>query len=233
MNKTTLLPPNATDLERALDLASASLGEIPVQVREVWNPDTCPAELLPWLAWAFSVDEWQDDWTESERREVIKSSLYVHKKKGTLAALKRAVAPLGYIIRVIEWFEESPQGVPYTFRLEVAVTDKGVNETIYQQLERLIQTYKNVRSQMLKLTIKAEVTGRAFFAAGLMSGIDTTVYPYVAEDMQQPSGMFWAAAEQSADTVEVYPTSILNDVEAAADLLHNQLHVVMPAPNYW
>lgn len=206
MNKATLLPPNATDIERALDLASASLGEIPVHVREVWNPDTCPAELLPWLAWAFSVDEWQDDWTESERREVIKSSLYVHKKKGTLAALKHAVAPLGYIIRIIEWFEESPQAVPYTFRLEVAVTDKGVNEAIYDQMVRLIETYKNVRSQMLQLTIKGEAKGTAYFAAAMMSGIETTVYPYIMPDMESDGGMYWAAGEQTVDTVAVYPT---------------------------
>lgn len=205
MNSATLLPPSATDHERALDLATARLGDVPVLVRQAWNPDTCPAELLPWLAWAFSVDEWQNDWTEAEKRGVIKNALYVHKKKGTLAALKRAVQPLGYIIRIIEWFEESPPGVPYTFRLEVGVTDKGVNEAIYDQMVRLIQTYKNVRSQMLALTIKGEVSGTAYFAAALMSGVETTVYPYVAEDLDSIAGMFWAAAEQSADTVAIYP----------------------------
>src|SRR5690606_38881296 len=151
MNNTTLLPPSATDEERAIDLATSRLGDVPVLVREAWNPETCPAELLPWLAWAFSVDEWQDSWTEAEKRGVIQSALYVHKKKGTLAALRRAVAPLGYIIRIIEWFEESPPGTPYTFRLEVGVLDKGVNEVIYDQMVRLIETYKNVRSQMLQL----------------------------------------------------------------------------------
>lgn len=205
MNSTTLLPPSANDHERAIDLATARLGDVPVLVREAWNPDTCPADLLPWLAWAFSVDEWQNDWTETEKRGVIKNALYVHKKKGTLAALKRAVAPLGYIIRIIEWFEESPPGVPYTFRLEVGLTDKGVNETIYEQMVRIIQTYKNVRSQMLALTIKGEVSGIAYFAAAMMSGEETTVYPYVAEDLTSIAGMFWAAAEQSADTVAIYP----------------------------
>lgn len=201
----TLLPPNATDQERALDLSTARLADVPVLVREAWNPDTCPAELLPWLAWAFSVDEWQNDWTEAEKRGVIRDALYVHKHKGTLGALKAAVAPLGYIIRIVEWFQESPPGVPYTFRLEVGVTDKGVNETIYQQLERLINTYKNVRSQMLALTIKGETKGTAYFAAGMMSGVETTVYPYVAEDMESIAGLFMAAAEQSVDTVAVYP----------------------------
>lgn len=206
MNNTTLLPPSATDSERALDLATARLGDVPVLVREAWNPETCPAELLPWLAWAFSVDEWQDTWTEAEKRGVIQSALYVHKKKGTLAALRRAVEPLGYIIRIIEWFEETPPATPYTFRLEVGVLDKGVNEVIYNQMERLILTYKNVRSQMMQLTIKGEVAGTAYFGAALMSGVETTVYPYIAPDMESTGGLFMAAAEQTADTVAVYPT---------------------------
>lgn len=206
MNNATLLPPSATDPERALDLATARIGDVPVLVREAWNPDTCPAELLPWLAWAFSVDEWQDGWTEAEKRGVIRNALYVHKKKGTLAALKQAVEPLGYIIRIIEWFEEAPAATPYTFRLEVGVTDKGVNEEIYSQMERLIATYKNVRSQMLQLTIKGETVGTAYFGAVLMSGVDTTVYPYIAPDMENTGGLFWAAGEQTADTVAVYPT---------------------------
>lgn len=207
MNNTTLLPPSATDQERALDLATARLADVPVPVRDAWNPETCPAELLPWLAWAFSVDEWQDSWTEAEKRGVIQSALYVHKKKGTLAALKRAVAPLGYIIRIIEWFEESPPATPYTFRLEVGVLDKGVNEEIYNQMTRLIETYKNVRSHMLQLTIKGEVSGTAYFGAGLMSGVDTTVYPYIPTDMESIGGLFMGAGEQTIDTVAVYPTN--------------------------
>ncbi|QOE32746.1 baseplate wedge protein [Achromobacter phage Mano] len=205
MTSTSLLPPNATPQERALEGATARLADVPIPVRDAWNPDTCPAALLPWLAWAFSVDEWQNDWTEAEKRGVIKAALYVHKHKGTLAALRRAVEPLGYIIRIIEWFNDTPQAEPFTFRLEVGVLDKGVDASIYDKLARIIETYKNVRSHMRQLTIKAEVRGTAYFAAGIMSGVDTTIYPYVAEDLDSIGGLFMAAAEQTADTVAIYP----------------------------
>ena len=49
---TGILPPNATALERALADAGARLSDVPVVVRELWNPDACPAAHLPWLAWA-------------------------------------------------------------------------------------------------------------------------------------------------------------------------------------
>lgn len=174
-------------------------------VRDAWSPDTCPAHLLPWLAWAFSVDEWQDGWTEAEQRAVIRNALFIHQHKGTLAALKRAVEPLGYIIKITEYRQAKDTTAPFSFSLDVAVTDKGINETIYQQLERLVMAYKNVRSYMRALTLKAEIFGAANFAAAMMSGVATTVYPYIASDLTSQERMSWAAAEQTVDTVAVYP----------------------------
>lgn len=205
MTDKTLLPPSATDPERHIELATARLADVPVLIRDAWNPDTCPVELLPWLAWAFSVDEWQDGWSEQAKRDVIKNSLYVHKHKGTLAALRRAVAPLGYIIRIVEWFQESPPGIPYTFRLEVGVNEHGIDETIYEQIERLVQTYKNVRSQMLALAIKGEVKGKVHFASALLTGEETTVFPFQQTDQQVVGGLYIAIAMQDVAETTVYP----------------------------
>lgn len=200
-----LLPPNSTQQERAISEAIARAADFDVPIHAAWNPWTCPEPLLPWLAWTFSVDEWQPGWTTDEKRAVIANALYIHEHKGTLAALKRAVEPLGYIIKIIPWRDEPSTAPPYSFRLEVGVSDKGINETIYQQIERLIEAYRNVRSYMRALTLKADVSGAAKFAAAMMSGVDTVVYPYVAEDMQSTAFMYWAAAEQTADTVAVFP----------------------------
>lgn len=200
-----LLPSNATPAERALSNTIARISNVPLAAREMWNPDTIPAHLLPWLAWAFSVDDWNNNWTEAEKREVIKNSLYVHKHKGTLAAIKRAVEPLGYIIRIVEWWEDTPKAEPYTFRLEVGLLDKGVDESIYDQFETLIESNKNLRSHMKALTVKSEVTGIAYLAAGMMSGVTTTVYPYIAENLDSTGGAFHAAFEQTVDAVSVFP----------------------------
>ena len=55
-----LLPPNASALERAIAATGAGIDTLPVAVRDVWNPATCPVALLPWLAWALAVDEWDE-----------------------------------------------------------------------------------------------------------------------------------------------------------------------------
>ncbi|EHS5692594.1 TPA: phage tail protein I, partial [Escherichia coli] len=56
MSDSRLLPTGSSPLEVAAAKACAEIEKTPVRIRELWNPDTCPANLLPWLAWAFSVD---------------------------------------------------------------------------------------------------------------------------------------------------------------------------------
>lgn len=102
----TLLPPNATPLERSIEAATARVGEVPAPIRETWDPATCPAAVLPWLAWAEDVPVWRRDWDERMKRGIIAASWRLHRQQGTLAGLKalagwtgaqilRAVTPPG------------------------------------------------------------------------------------------------------------------------------------------
>ena len=117
----SLLPLNSTPLERAVEAASNE--DLKVTLRTLYNPDTCPANLLYQLAWAWSVDRWDDTWPEAIKRSVIRSSFYVHAHKGTIGALRRVVEPFGYLIEVIEWFKATPPAVPGTFALKIGVSE--------------------------------------------------------------------------------------------------------------
>lgn len=202
-----LLPPNASATERNLSKTIARLSDIPMMVRKSWSPVDCPVELLPWLAWAFSVDEWDENWNEEAKRQIVANSAYLHKKKGTLAAIKRAVAPLGYIIETIEWFQDIPRGVPYTFRVVVGVIDTPLTESVHTEIIRLIETYKNERSHMSSLTVKAEVSGSLHFGTVVLSGVDTTVYPWVPENLSSVARIRMDSYERTVDQVSVYPES--------------------------
>lgn len=97
MNAKTLLPPNASGLERAVEGAiQDSLEAVPVPVATLWNADTCPAALLPWLAWALSIDEWDEMWTVAEQRAAVRSSYTVHSLKGTLHSLREVLRAFGH-----------------------------------------------------------------------------------------------------------------------------------------
>ena len=91
---TSILPPNATETELAIEAAVDT--EVPVPIRAVICPDGCLPELLPWLAWTFSVDVWDPDWPESTKRAVIAASISVHRQKGTLASIRAALDAAGY-----------------------------------------------------------------------------------------------------------------------------------------
>ena len=36
--------------------------------------ENCPADVLPWLGWALSVDDWDQDWSEQQKRSAIAAS---------------------------------------------------------------------------------------------------------------------------------------------------------------
>lgn len=92
----SLLPNNATLQEIALDGATSRLSDIPVPIRDVWNHETCPANLLPWLAWAFGVDEWDAKWSDEAKRNTIGTAVMVQRRKGSVWSIKQAIASAGY-----------------------------------------------------------------------------------------------------------------------------------------
>lgn len=84
-----ILPNNATNLEHALASMSHRILDLDTdEIRRLWDPWRCRADLLPYLAWALSVDLWYDDWNEYKKRSVIANAIKHHSQKGTLALLE-------------------------------------------------------------------------------------------------------------------------------------------------
>ena len=123
MSDSRLLPTGSSPLEIAAAKACAEIEKTPVSIRELWNPDTCPANLLPWLAWAFSVDRWDEKWPEATKRAVIRDAYFIHCHKGTVGAIRRVVEPLGYLIEREGVVADSTRSRG-TFRLDVGVLEQ-------------------------------------------------------------------------------------------------------------
>jgi phage tail P2-like protein len=90
-----LLPPNATPLERRTANALAAVDALPTMTREYWNPDSCPAALLPYLAAEVSVDGWELAESDEARRALIKGAIQLHQKRGTPWAAREVIRRLG------------------------------------------------------------------------------------------------------------------------------------------
>lgn len=198
----SLLPLNSTPLERAVEAASAE--DLKVNLRTLYNPDTCPAHLLHQLAWAWSVDRWDDTWPESIKRSVIRSSFYIHAHKGSVGALRRVVEPFGYLIEVIEWFETVPEGVPGTFALKVGVSDEGISEDTYKQLTALIDDARPVSRHMTGLAISLETTGSISLAASIYDGDVIDIYPPAVSDINVTGIIGRGGREHTIDYLDIY-----------------------------
>lgn len=196
-----LLPTGSSPLEVAAAKACAEIEKTPVSIRELWNPDTCPANLLPWLAWSFSVDRWDDKWPEATKRAVIRDAYFIHCHKGTIGAIRRVVEPLGYLIEVREWWQLNEE--PGTFRIVVGVLEQGITEEMYQELERLVADAKPASRHLTGLAISLSTTGNIFAGAGCYHGDALTVYPYTPEAIIVGGDYFPASAIHLIDNLRV------------------------------
>ncbi|MFT4925627.1 MAG: phage tail P2-like protein [Phenylobacterium sp.] len=157
----SLLPLNATDFERDLEQAAARIDNMPIDVGKLWDPDSCPASLLPWLAWAMSVDEWDREWNEDTQRSLIKHAAYTHRQKGTVGAVKKALSALGVTVDFLEWFQDVDDLAlapihntqPYTFVFiawanENPYTSNEVflNPELYDAITRIVNQLKPARA---------------------------------------------------------------------------------------
>lgn len=201
---TALLPPNAKSLESLAAEALTQIERVPIPIRDLVNPDRCPLALLPYLAWAFSVDRWDERWPEATKRRVIKSSYFVHSRKGTIGALRRVVEPLGYLIEVLEWWQLTPPGVPGTFELKVGVLDTGITDEMYQELTALIDDAKPLSRHLIGLAISLETSGRTYLSASISEGDEIDVYPPQQRDIDVSGVIGRGGRETTIDTLDVY-----------------------------
>lgn len=171
----TQLPLNSTPLELGLEAANHEDTLIPL--RTLYNADTCPEHLLPHLAWSWSVDRWDNNWSTEAKRTAIRAAYFVHARKGTIGALRRVVEPLGYVIEVVEWFNTVPEGEPGTFALDVGVNDSGISEAMHETLAWLIDDARPVSRHLTHLTVSLETQGRLDIAVCVDEGEAIDIYP--------------------------------------------------------
>lgn len=204
MSDKTLLPANATPLERALAQTILTLLDTPVPLNQLWDADTCPVPLLPYLASARSVDRWNANWPEDVKRRVVRNAFVVHQRKGTAGALRRALEPLGYRLTVQEWWQAQPQGGRGTFAVDVGIENTGVTEATYEEIEQIIDDVRPLSRHLTGLTLSAEIAGHTGMHAACLEGDTVTVYPYMPTAVATEGAVHSAVA---AHVVEITTVS--------------------------
>jgi len=149
----SLLPINASELLKDLENSSLKATSLEALNRYVTNPDLAPDNILPWLAFSVSVDDWSDNWPKVIKREMIKNSISLHQIKGTKRAIKKALEIIGVAGEIVEWWELNPRMTPHSFNITAYLND-NINEyadviiglDTQKKLINLIENVKPARS---------------------------------------------------------------------------------------
>lgn len=105
----SLMPSTSTPYEHALADNEASRRPLPYEQIALLNrANAIPAHMLPWLAYDWSVDLWDDAWPLDRQRQVVARSIALHRIKGTGAALREYLDLAG--TPVVGEIVTAPQG---------------------------------------------------------------------------------------------------------------------------
>ena len=172
-----LLPDNAPAFLRDLSSISAQLEQIdPSAIETIWDAWRCPAVLLPWLAWAVSIDVWDDTWAETIKRQAVADSPYYHRIKGSVRAVEAALALAQRPFDLTEWFDAIPVARRGTARIHVETTLDDVPRVL-RAIRPLVLAAKP-KTRAVAFGAGEMMPGSIAVGAGLLEEILTTIDPY-------------------------------------------------------
>jgi len=200
----SLLPANSSPLERALDIGFGRLLErITPPFPELMNPTQTPLAFLPYLAADRGVSEWSSEAPEAEKRLTVELAWPTARQAGTRKALENAAKGLQLMPEVRAWYEQTPQGQPYSFSVR-SFTEQPYSEEIYARLDRRLADAKS-ELDTLKVSVGLSAFGNHVIGAATVCGELTTVYPIVIEGLEVSGQVFMAAGLYAVETSTIYP----------------------------
>lgn len=198
----TLLPPNATQLERALDAATARIAAIDAPIDTLLDPATIEAAWLPWLAFGLSVDSWDADWSDADKRAAVAGSIALHRTKGTRRSVETVLARFDRLARLIEWHQASPRRDPHTFEVHVPMvtapgTAPGGRRSTAAFADAVIREIARVKPLREHLTLVQSIAVRG--AIGVQGAARFANFLRSEADLTPDTSPAWATYLQTED----------------------------------
>jgi|GEM_PF-1556290 len=203
--RNSLLPTNASDLERKLEKALNI--DLKIDIAELWQPLNCHKNFLQALALQYGNPYFNSDWNETTKRKVLAGSFANFQIRGTRKALIDALAPFGKVLEIKEWFNEQ-NGVPGTFSVRFALSYQGMDENSYNEIIRLIDEVRPVSRHLSALNIILAIYGTINTACAVASSETITVYPKPCTNINNRITSFLClGADCSPTTIDIYPSN--------------------------
>lgn len=113
--------------------------------------DELPEKLLDILAYDFHVDWYSYDYPVQVKKELIKTSIKVHRKMGTVYAVETAMRAIYPESRIEEWFDYG--GEPFHFKIILNAGDNNVRIDIYDIIKK-VNLYKRLSAHLDSIHIE-------------------------------------------------------------------------------
>lgn len=164
--------------------------------------DTQPESVLDELGSQFNIPEYSSTLPIDAKRNLIKTAISTHRKRGTVAAVRQVVTDIFGDARLEEWFEYG--GEPYYFKVYAS------NVTTVEQalLFKSIASSQNVRSILEAIIINLIFENTLYF--GSVVQVADAVNVFTNSNVGFNSINF-AFVTQIADTVNVFTPANIKD----------------------
>lgn len=160
MDLTRLLPPTLKQDPKMVALSEIIARELQKTNAEIRKNiiyariDELDEETLDVLGYDLHVDWYDYGYPIEAKRAVIKDSVRVHKRLGTLYAVKTALGSVYPESEVEEWFDYD--GRPHTFRVVLDVTQSKAPAE-YFSIKKAVESYKRLSAQMESLIYQCRI----------------------------------------------------------------------------
>lgn len=151
MDLTRTLPPALKQDKTMQALSQVIAGELQENARMICNNiiyariDELPEKLLDILAYDLHIDWYDYDYPVEVKRDLIKTSVKVHKKLGTVYAVETALGALHPRSEIEEWFDYG--GEPFYFRIVLDVSQSRVRADS-SKIIRTVKMYKRLTAHI-------------------------------------------------------------------------------------
>ena len=160
-------------------------------------PKSCKKEYLSHLAFLFDVDI--RALSETETREILSRAITLKKYIGSVYYLEQMLNIFDKEVSVKEWF--SYAGQPYYFKVEVQSSNKSIDAKFYEDLEKQILKYKNVRSVLDVIVINLKTNLKEKYAMATLTGEDIEVLPYTVRNLNFSQKEIYATAVKISECI--------------------------------
>ena len=160
-------------------------------------PKSCKKEYLSHLAFLFDVDI--RALSETETREILSRAITLKKYIGSVYYLEQMLNIFDKEVSVKEWF--SYAGQPYYFKVEVQSSNKSIDAKFYEDLEKQILKYKNVRSVLDVIVINLKTNLKEKYAMATLTGEDIEVLPYTVRNLNFYQKEIYATAVKISECI--------------------------------